>query len=230
MMKNKVHPPIFITGVERSGSSMIAKIVGLGGAFIGKSSVMFENKKIRQLVDGYYVGLNIDPNLQYPLPEFPIPQPILWKEKVVGCLKDEVGFCEHYPWAYKSPKLCQTWPIWHEAFPDAKWIIVRRRTADIVNSCVKTSFMKSFKDPALLQKVGVETEREGWLWWVRQHEEMFTGLEAAGASCMTVWPDRMVHGDYGQVNEMLMWTGLHWNPTIVDKISPMLWKSRTFKK
>jgi hypothetical protein len=52
------------------------------------------------------------------------------------------GYKQGIPWMYKDTKMCQMWPVWNFAFPNARWIIVRRRTGDITQSCVKTAFMQ----------------------------------------------------------------------------------------
>ena len=44
----------------------------------------------------------------------------------------EIFFYSNYKggsWYYKGAKMCLIWPIWHKAFPEAEWIIVRRDDA-----------------------------------------------------------------------------------------------------
>jgi hypothetical protein len=118
------------------------------------------------------------------------------------------------------------WPIWNYAYPNAKWLIVRRRTGDVIESCVKTAYMLTFKSQENLDAVGAKDEREGWKWWVHQYENKFREMIEAGVNCKIIWPERMVTGDYQQVYEMLDWLGMEWNSNIVATIDPMLIKSR----
>ena len=122
--------------------------------------------------------------------------------------------------------MCLHWPVWHYAFPNAKWIIVRRRTGDIVQSCMKTAFMRAFVKNAACKAVGAKDEREGWIWWVRQHEARFNEMMNEGVNCKVVWPERMVTGDYEQLYETLEWVGLQWRTEVLEFIDGKLWHAR----
>ena len=127
---------------------------------------------------------------------------------------------------YKGAKMCLIWPILHFAFPDAKWVIVRRRTADIVNSCIRTNFMRAFRQQQNQKAVGAKDEAEGWLWWVHQHEMRFVEMMTEGLNCKVVWPGRMVRGDYKQMMETIEWLGLEWKSEVLSFIDPKLCHSR----
>jgi hypothetical protein len=214
MIQNKQDTPVFITGVERSGSSIIARIIGLCGAFTGEVSHMQENLLIKLFVSKYYKIIGRDIRGQYPLPdtnEMIIPSD--WKAKIIDILKQE-DYKTDQLWMYKESRLCQIWPVWNYAFPNAKWIIVRRRTGDIIESCLKTGYMNGY------------STREGWLDWVHHHEKLFVEMIETGLNCKIVWPERMVSGDYAQMEEMIDWLGLKWNDEIVSLIEPMLYNSK----
>lgn len=227
--------PILITGCARSGTSMVAGIINLCGAFGGRMSGpnknnekgMFENAAIRQnIVKPYLRSIGADPLGQFPLPDTSdLSVPVNWKRRVEDIIKSE-GLPGGSPWMYKGAKMCLHWPVWHFAFPDAKWIIVRRKTPDIINSCMRTGFMQAFARPQVLTKIGAKDEREGWLWWVHQHEQRFVEMISAGLNVKQIWPERMVDRNYGQTQEMLEWLGLEWNDKIFDFIEPKLWKAR----
>ena len=226
--------PILITGCARSGTSMVAGAINICGAFGGYMSGpnknnakgMFENSRIRNaLTKPYLRDIKVDSLGQYPLPDIRL-IPILpdWKYHVEKVMKDQ-GYSGG-PWFYKGAKMCLVWPLWNYAFPDAKWIVVRRRTPDIVNSCLKTSFMRAFQYEDVRKAIGVETEKEGWLWWVHQHEERFIEMIQAGLNVKVVWPERMVQGDYSQMMETMDWLGLPWKSEVLSFIDPKLWKAR----
>jgi len=224
--------PIFITGAERSGSSIIAKILALSGTFIGETSSMYENKKIKELIIDYYKFIGIDPVGQYPLPPEvnDKPFPIVLKEKIYSILKNE-GYNLNKPWLYKSSKICQTWRMWNLHYPEAKWVIVRRKPSDIVYSCCKTTYMYAFSDTRRQKEVGANNEKEAWLWWVKQHEKMFQKMSEANLNYKVIWPEDLVDGNYESVKEILDWVGLPFDEDQIRKeIDPMLWKSRINRK
>lgn len=214
MVQNKFKTPVFITGIERSGSSIIAKIVGLCGAFTGDVSVMQENIQIKKHVTDYYKSIKMDIRGQYPLPdtnEMLIPSN--WKDNIYELIHNEQYTFDQL-WMYKESRICQIWPIWNYAFPNAKWIIVRRRTGDIIDSCLKTGYMTAYKN------------KEGWLDWVHYHEKLFVEMIETGLNCKVVWPERMVDGDYEQMQETIDWLGLEWNDKVAELIEPMLNNSK----
>jgi hypothetical protein len=191
---------------------------------------MFENNEIREtVVKPYLRSIKVDPLGQYPLPDITnIAIPNDLKGRVENIMTRQ-GFSGG-EWMYKGAKMCLSWPVWHYAFPDAKWVIVRRKTSDIINSCLRTGFMRAFARPEIQRKVGATTEEEGWLWWVHQHEQRFVEMITQGLNVKVIWPERMINGDYSQVYETLEWLGLEWKTEALTFIDPKLWKARQMKK
>lgn len=232
-MKN-TPSPILITGCARSGTSLIAGIINMCGAFGGNMSGpnrnnkkgMFENAYIRNnLVKPYLREIGKDPLGQFPLPDISnLPIPKDWREKVLRIIYDD-GY-RNGPWMYKGAKMCLQWPVWDFAFPDAKWVIVRRRTGDIINSCIKTGFMRAYNKSHVLKQIKVTNEYDGWRWWVNQHEQRFIEMYENKLNCKMVWPERMVYEDYDQIKELIQWLGLQWTDKIYEFIEPRLWKSK----
>jgi hypothetical protein len=226
MIKDFLDTPIFITGIERSGSTIIAKIIQQCNVWTGATTEMFENDYIRRQVNKYYANIHCPINGQFPLPDTSeVLIPNNWKRNIEEYLIRE-RFMGEKAWMYKNNRICQIWPIWNYAYPNAKWIIVRRRTGDIVSSCMKTAYMTAFKDKQNQKFVNVENEQEGWLWWVHQHEKLFVEMIENGLNCKVIWPERMVYGDYQQIYEMLEWLGLKWNNSIIEMVQPMLMNSK----
>ena len=222
MIQNKLDIPVFVTGVERSGSSLIARIISLCGGFVGKTTSMCENSAIKKLVDEYYTQFNLDKKGQFPLPNADeLLLPVNWKTQVEAILRKE-GYTESEIWMYKGSRIAQIWPVWNYAYPDAKWIIVRRRTGDVVQSCLKTGFMNAYSDRNVQQEVGVKDEREGWLWWIHEHEKLFVSMIETGLNVKVIWPERMLDGNFQQIHEMLHWLNLPWNPEIISLLEQTL--------
>jgi len=207
--------PIIITGCPRSGTSIIASVIQAGGAFLGEISKrgMYENDRIREeVIKPYLKMVCVDPRVQNPLPVIDtLFTPKNWKESIENILIQQ-GYTSGI-WAYKgSANLI--WPVWNKAYPKAKWIIVRRRTGDIIQSCMKTGYMTAYS-----------TEK-GWLNWVHEHEKRFIEMMEAGLNCKIIWPERMTQGDFTQIREMLDWLGLHWDKSIIGLVNNQLWNSQ----
>jgi hypothetical protein len=217
-----MNQPIFITGADRSGSSLIAKIFQICGVFTGVTTNMLENIEMKELCRKYIEESKRNGEFMLKTPQIRIP--VDWRlqvDNVLGCES-----CTKKTWMFKSSQLAQMWPVWHYAYPNARWIIVRRRTGDIIQSCMKTGYMRLFKEKANLDAICAKDEEEGWKWWVHQYEKKFVEMIEAGVNCKIVWPERMVTGDYQQIYETLEWLGLQWSTKIVETIDPMLIKSR----
>ena len=209
-------PPILVTGIPRSGTSIVAAVVQQCDVFIGNilKRGMYENHAVRDnIMKPYFERMGKDPRGQFPLPETKhLIMPADWREKVEKLMTAQ-GYSEG-AWMYKSTTMGLIWPVWHNAFPNAKWIIVRRRTGDVIQSCLKTGYMRAY------------TDGEGWRGWVHEYEKRFVEMIEAGVNCKVIWPERMVTGDYQQMKEALEWLGLQWFDGIKDFVDPLLWASR----
>lgn len=198
---------ILVTGCARSGTSLTTAVLRACGANLGAVNSLNENMAVREgLVKPYLSSIKADPLCQDPLPDLariaPDPE---WRAKVTKA----IGQPE--PWAYKCAKACLFWPLWVEHFPEAKWVIVRRDRDKIVDSCLRTVFMRAFKD------------RSGWERWVDVHLERFEQLKAV-ADCIEVWPHEAVSGDTEAYRPMVEHCGLEWRPQEVSaEINPGRW-------
>ncbi len=234
IIDDRAPSPILITGAARSGTSLIAGAIHLCGAFGGNmvgpnqnnKKGMFENHRIReQITKPYLRELGVDPLGQWPLPDIDkLTIPTNWRQRVDMVFKEE-GYAAG-PRFYKGAKMTLFWPVWHYAYPDAKWIIVRRHKQDIVASCMKTGFMRAFGLRQNQRAVGAADEKDGWVWWVEQHLERFREMQDAGLNCRVIWPEKMIQGDYQPLYEAIEWLGLKWDSSVLSFIDPRLWKAR----
>lgn len=217
--------PILITGAARSGISTVAGIVHLCGAFGGEMSGftrynergMFDNRRIRNyLVKKWLAGAKYDTKGQLPLPDIEHCKVIAskiaesWKANVenIMCQQDYSDGA----WFYKDAKMCLMWPIWAAAFPEARWLIVRRNDKEIAQSCVRTGFMWAFRDVV------------GWLWWVDQHKQRFQEMMETSLTIREVWTEKIVRGELKEIRETIDWLGLEWNEkAVIDFVAPGLW-------
>jgi len=214
--------PIIITGCARSGTSLTAGILAACGAEFGDTlpgnednpKGFFEHKGVREnVIKRYLKRIGADPLGQSPLPprrDLP-PYPGL-REDVLREMRPTTD-----NWAIKGAKICLMWEEWRNAFPKARWIIVRRPTKDIVASCMKTKFMRAHSDP------------DGWSRWVDEHEKRFEDIHKSVQRSSMFYPELMMKGYLNYARAAVDWCGLRWNESAVKAfIDPDSW--RTFDK
>lgn len=214
--------PVLITGAARSGTSMSTGIIHYCGAFGGEMTGptphnkkgQFENNYVRDHITKPYLRMiGVDPLCQRPLPDVRklLPYPGLFTDVKTAMIHQ--GYKEG-SWFYKGAKMCLLWPLWHKAFPNAKWIIVRRDPVEIAESCMRTSFMRAYKTV------------DGWLGWVAEHEKRFKEMKEAGLNITEVWSRDLIKGDLDVMKGFVDATvGLTWREDkIKDFITPGLWK------
>jgi hypothetical protein len=214
--------PILITGVERSASSIIARIYAMCGAFTGTTNQMYENVEIRAM-HHFYIDKKSDGVFMPDLSKVKF-RNTDWYNNVVITLLQE-GFDASKPFVYKDSGIAQMHQLWKHNFPQAKWIIVRRRTGDIIQSCKKTAYMDKFKNIANCKLVGVHTEEQGWLWWVHQYERKFIEIMQNNPNMVKeIYPERLADKDFSQIKGAIEWCGLKWNEEIETIIPQLLRK------
>ena len=186
--------PIIVTGCARSGTSMVAGVLALCGAWVGRvtgatpwnKKGQYENEVIRDHITKPYLRkIGADPLGQQPLPDLKdvafLAQRdwVEWQVKVIGVL-DQQGYPGDIPWMFKGAKACLIWPLWARAFPNASWIIVRREDTAVIDSCMKTSFMRK------------RQSREEWQDWIDHHKLCFADIMANCKGVQQVWPGKML--------------------------------------
>lgn len=216
--------PIIVTGCARSGTSMVAGVLHLCGAWIGQvtgptrwnKKGQFENEFIRdKLTKPYLRAIGADPLGQKPLPKkiYPGMIPQTWEEKVKNIIKSQ-GYDGNQLWMFKGAKACLIWEVWNAAFPEATWIIVRRDDEKIIDSCMRTSFMRK------------RSTREEWQEWVDYHKGKFHDMhEAMPGRVYDICPGQAFENGPKAVYEKLIgWLGLNWREEDVCKfIDTELW-------
>lgn len=212
--------PILITGCARSGTSLVAGTIHTGGAWKGETygggnaniKGFFENKELREKIDKPLLKEHgWDPMGQSPLPDITQAlNPGDLYDRVQRCIAEQ-GYTEG-PWMFKDAKLTWLWRAWHFAFPEAKWVFVRRSKRHIVQSCIRTSFMSRY------------TSVEEWAAWVDFHLEQLDAMKAAGLNVVEIWSNDLVEGNYGPIKETMLQYGLNWDLIKVnDLVTPDVW-------
>jgi hypothetical protein len=219
---------ILVTGCARSGTSVTSGILNRAGAWGGvlappnrfNEKGMFENKEIRNgIVKPLLRKMGVDPLCQDPLPDIKIMHKMAGDVNVVSDFRKSIlnvfkrqGYTAG-PVFYKGAKMCLMWPLWHTAFPKARWVITHRNPQGNARSCLKTSFMKAFKN------------EKGWMKWIAEHELRFVEMAEAGLDIHDIDVDKMVHGDLSEIKAIINDFGLLWDEADVQNfIDPKLWE------
>ena len=221
--------PILIIGTARSGTSMVAGCIEIAGAFGGEMrgptkaapKGMFENRAIiATIVKPLLKELGADPMGQKPLPEIERVHEMAatrgpWVRRTALDIMEREGVADR-PWFYKCPKSCHLWPIWNAAFPEARWIIVRRDDEGIINSCLRTMFMRAYAD-----------DRAGWQSWIDVHKQRFMEIASReDIASRQIWAKDIVRSELRTLANITAWLGLKMRPALIAAfVEPILWKS-----
>lgn len=201
-----VSPPIIITGVPRSRTSMVASIFHACGAWIGDTVEgnesnpygYFENEDIRQtIVKPHLHSIGADRLGQRPLPTSQVVDPHL-REQVERSIRQQ-GYTGG-PWLYKDAKALLQWATWAVAYPDAQWIFVDRDRWELLDSILRTPFMKAYDT------------RASWDIYVDQCH-IFRKQAAMNVRMLDV-----DSGDLGSIREAVEWCGLEWSEDAAELV------------
>ena len=206
----KSNNPILITAPDRSGSEFIAHILEVCGAETGVLGKMYENMPLSSIINLIYTVQN---DSDTKLEGFD-----MFADLVTNSLKKQQ--INGLKWLFKNSRLSYTWKHWNKLYPDAQWVIVRRKSSYIVNSCIKTAYQNTMNEK-MMQTIGVDTEEEGWLWVIHQYENQWIEMYKAGLNIIEVYPDRMGNDDYSQIQALVEKVGLEWKEeTIKSMMQP----------
>jgi len=213
--------PILITGAPRSGTSMVAGIIHLLGAWGGNMigphlenpKGFFENGAIKEgVTDPYMFNLGYDLLGKREIPPLRKRRIPRLKQDIRNVLSLE-GY-DDGPWFFKSPMACLVSSAWIHVYKDAKWIIVRRDIEQNAQACINTSWM-----------IG----RSGLQQWVdyvaeynRRMDLMFDDIDPD--SIFSIWPQKIVDGEYSELENAIIALGLNWDEdAVVNFVDPDFW-------
>jgi hypothetical protein len=225
-MQEYFNRPIFVTGLPRSGTSMIAGALGICGAWTGSTvpggaanpKGFFEHAVIREQVTKHILErLGCDPLGVRSLP------PVDLKFEVQG-LADTIkeilaadGYKFDKPWLLKDSKLTLLWPIYKRAFPGANWVIVRRDDEGFINSCLRTGFMSQHSE-----------NRDFWKNIAKKYRQRLRALKGSGASVLEISSPEVVKGEFDQLKDVVSRLGLTYREReLKDFVSPVYWHGKS---
>ncbi|HLC05312.1 MAG TPA: sulfotransferase [Anaerolineales bacterium] len=152
---------ICVTGMGRSGTSLVARVLDLLGASLGPAERLmgpaesnpkghWEHQPIVELNDeilALFGGSWDEPPVLAP-GWHRAPEIVALREK--GRAITEAGFAGHDLWAWKDPRSSVTLPFWQDVLPPMKYIVCLRNPLDVAFS--------------LRKRDGYPIEKSGRLW------------------------------------------------------------------
>jgi hypothetical protein len=212
-MTNTAYSPILVTGLPRSGTSMVAGLLHACGAWVGSTLAgdeqnprgYFEHAFIREkVVKSILARLGHDPLGVRSIPALDLSLRVEALSELVGQIIRADGYGEG-PWLYKDAKLSLIWPAFADAFPDAQWVLVQRDPEQVIQSCLRTPFMAQHSsDPAF------------WENFVDRYTKYLEALSETGRNVHTISSEDILNGSYGQLQHIMELCGLEFIKSEVD--------------
>lgn len=216
--------PVLVTGLPRSGTSMVAGLLATCGLWLGRTVPggpanihgFFENiilrEKLQKEILRHYafdpLGVQAIPPIDW------LPEIRNFRAMVAAALA-----VQHYDgerlWGFKDAKMTLTWRIWNQHFPRARWVIVRRPSKSVIASCLRTTFMKQHSsDPAF------------WRAFVDAYSLRLTELRKTVAWSYEVETDPIVARDFGALRALVSELGLVLQDDVARRfVTPEVWRA-----
>lgn len=195
MLKNYTTSPILVTGAPRSGKSLLVQTLVMGGAFVGQVDGLFHNEKVEKAVNTMLFSSAYNPS------------------PIIDALKTD-GYTENKKWLFKSCAIAQHWSTFAAQFPNAKFVIVRRRREDVLYALQQTKYHTSLTE-------------DGWNYKLDEIDSRCAEMINAGLNVHVIWLERMVNGNYQSLYELVNWLGLTWHPAMLSTLDSKLQKSKS---
>jgi hypothetical protein len=232
--------PVIITGTPRSGIWLTAGAFQVAGGFSGlldksepRVTGELENIAIRDRMERPLLeGLGFEPRGLGKIP------PAEQIEKLAAAMKDQWRLlvdqvfkeqnCQETAIRFIASQVaCLLWPIWNAAFPEAKWILVRRNEADIMASCRATGFVQSYRSPGDSSR-RVRSDKELRL-LINGYNERFEQMKGRHLNVTEFRPQLVYDGKLGALRSLLESHSLAWRPEVMEFVRPFQWKHGTLQ-
>jgi len=154
MKKKKI---VCISGMERSGTSMVSRIVNLLGVYLGGRDDLimeteynkkgcWENKTLLKISDEILARFGGDTHNMPDFPEGWVDDPRIADLEVEAKKTIEREFSNKDVWGWKDPRCCLVMPFWQKLLPDMEYVICIRNPSDVANSLVSRQWVSSYPE------------------------------------------------------------------------------------
>jgi len=154
-------PPVIITGMHRSGTSLLASMLQRSGLHLGDRLLRpgpsnrrgyFEDLDFLEFHDDVLASLGTTFYLEVEPQGDIAPHHRERAEKLIAARAAQPA------WGWKDPRTVFFLDLWHEIVPDARFIFVYRRPAEVVDSLRRRrdiQFQRRYPGAARLERIGV---------------------------------------------------------------------------
>jgi glycosyltransferase involved in cell wall biosynthesis len=171
VLKTKIQAPVFILGMHRSGTTMVAQALASAGVYPGaicdhNSEPLYAidiNERLLEEANGNWWNVPVESALEVAVKSGM--SALKARDLYAAHLKISTGSSlrqwMHYagPWLVKDPRLSLTLPWWLERFPNAKVIWVLRDEAAVVDSLLRRQSLSYEAQSALGAEGALELAR-----------------------------------------------------------------------
>lgn len=219
--------PIIIFSMPRSGSSLTTMMLSKAGVFTGETKPAdkfnpngyYENISINSSVVGYLRSTDrLGLGFRYH-PTYLEPAGLWFKETVLQSLHKQ-GFEDDgiNKWAYKDPKNVWVWRTWHEHFPDADFLIVRRDREEVMQSIERSPWMNRYDNPY------------DWERMLLIYEYIFDTISQVHKNTHTFNISDVMKGELKKISLAFHDTGVDFSADVYNCIDRKLWNKDKRKK
>ena len=217
-MKDYFNEPVFVLGLPRSGTSMIAGSLSLCGAWTGSTIPgvagenphgFFEHSTIREGIIKQLLRLmGGDPAGVTKLPAINLGASVPGLVEAFRHAITADGYANDRPWLYKDAKLTLLWPIVANPFPRATWVIVTRDRQSIIDSCMRASFMHQHSNDIYF-----------WEKFVDKYKHRIGLLQNSGRRVLEVRAEEPISGNFESLQKLAGQLGLTFD---MDKVTSFI--------
>jgi hypothetical protein len=137
--RHKAPPPVLVTGMHNSGTTILTEIIHKGGIFMENSMDHYESYFFSEFInDSIIMG---GEGRWAELPVMTTEEVLSFQNDVGIFIKENWivsylmnGYDGKSKWGFKDPRLCILLPLYLRIFPDTKVVYIDRRTEDVAAS------------------------------------------------------------------------------------------------
>lgn len=148
---------VCISGMERSGTSMVSRIVNLLGVYLGglddlimeteyNQKGCWEHKTLLEISDSILARFGGDTHNRPDFPDGWVNDPRIVELEAQARSMIVNEFAGHGAWGWKDTRCSLIMPFWQRLLPDMEYVICIRNPADVAKSVVTRKWVSSFTE------------------------------------------------------------------------------------
>lgn len=204
-MKLEEEQPFVILGMHRSGTTLVASLLGKCGLFQGQRlDQNHEPVFFQQLNRWVFRSAHCDWDSPEPLVHsMAAPEVVEWNVRYLRYLLSSPRFAEYWgfcrwgsqmlgvadgePWGFKDPRTTLTLPIWSRIFPRARYLLIERHGLDVAASLLNRERRQSLAVQKNFERYMTGAGKR--LYWLRRKRSGFHASPRCSTfhGALTLW-------------------------------------------